>query len=344
MSITPDNVTELFQQASVELSRKRKREVSRTEILDYLRQKASRPGAKGKRTPRDWSTLECRSHFLDSGSFSLMGEARKYHKLHGGGEWDYYNSEEHFQYIDAYAEFIREHQPAIDLYANVDVIGNPELSWRNQKLLEKAGMKPIPVVHCGTDLKWLRKYVAAGYGYIGLGGLANRTSGEYVRHWIDSAFDVVCDGKGIPQVKFHGFGVATYRTLIRYPWFSVDSTNWIHHSMYGDLLIPACRGGEFCFDDSPMILQMSVDGGKRREAGRHYQTLKKAERDVVARWFERIGVPIGESGPPIIPGVSTCPEARRLANVLFFEELRMSLPPWPWAFNGGRGKGFGLIK
>src|SRR5262245_48519493 len=114
-----------------------------------------------------------RSHFFDSGSFTLWTKAREY--AQGKPEkrkWDYYDKEDFWKYIDSYAAFVKRYKIAIDLYANVDVIPNPELSWRNLKYLEdKHGLTPVPVIHYGTDLEWLKRHMASGYDIIGLGGL-----------------------------------------------------------------------------------------------------------------------------------------------------------------------------
>ena len=77
------------------------------------------------------------SLFMDSGSFSLWTRAAKWAKENGLDEpWGFYDTEEFWSYIDGYASFIKKNHRGIDLYANVDVIPNPELSWRNLRYLE----------------------------------------------------------------------------------------------------------------------------------------------------------------------------------------------------------------
>ena len=67
-----------------------------------------------------------KSHFLDSGAFSLFSIAQKYQKENNCDVWDFYNTKEFWKYINDYAKFIKKYKIAIDLYANLDAIPNPE--------------------------------------------------------------------------------------------------------------------------------------------------------------------------------------------------------------------------
>ena len=76
--------------------------------------------------------------FLDSGAFSAWTR---------GVEID----------IQKYIEFIKQNQDVITVYANLDVISpgrfsmgtkeSAELTLRNQKIMEQAGLSPLPVFH-----------------------------------------------------------------------------------------------------------------------------------------------------------------------------------------------------
>src|SRR5690606_5885633 len=101
------------------------------------------------------------SIFLDSGAFSFHSESLKYWKAKKGRDrWKYYHTREFKEKLDEYANFIKKHMKEYNfLYANLDVIGNPELTWRNQKYLEEEhNLSPIPVIHKG-DIKWLDFYL-----------------------------------------------------------------------------------------------------------------------------------------------------------------------------------------
>lgn len=285
------------------------------------------------------------SHFLDSGAFTLWTKAAKYAEEKKCGRWDYYDTTEFWAYMDAYANFVKKYQVAIDLYANVDVIPNPKLTWRNQAYLEEQhGIEPVPVVHFTTNLKWLQFYMDRGYEVIGLGGLVGSTSQDDCRAWIDRAFDMVCDHSSrLPQVKIHGFGVTTYDLLIRYPWYSVDSTSWTKIGAFGGILVPHKRRGKFIFDEQPYLMKVSGESPDRGKMGRHVLTMSQAEIAIVQEWLDYIKVPMGKmdgAGETVEWGVVTQHTYRRAANLLFFEEMRKALPDYPWPFRSVRSKGF----
>lgn len=249
--------------------------------------------------------------------------------------------------MDNYANFIKRYQVAIDYYSNVDVIPNPELTLRNQKWLEeKHGLSPVPVVHYTTDLKWLRYYMDHGYDYIALGGLVGSTSNEVCRDWVDRAFNIVCDQQSrLPKVFIHGFGVTNYRFMLRYPWYSVDSASWTKIGAFGGILVPHNRNGKFIYNEPPYIVKTSVDSPDSKLRGRHLFNLSRAEKRIVYNWLEFIRVPLGRTAPNGEVeewGVTNRNCERKAACLLFFEEMRKSLPTYPWAFQGSGRKGFGL--
>lgn len=155
--------------------------------------------------------------FLDSGAFSLFSQVRTStaDAKRGKTDFSWYESREFAAYMDRYAAFVKENLDVLDVYATVDVIFNPELTWKAQKYLEKKhGLKPLPVVHFGSDLSWLRKYLDAGYDYIAFGGSAQNVGPELYIQWADRVFDVVCDTPDrMPRCKVHGFAVTGLKLM-----------------------------------------------------------------------------------------------------------------------------------
>lgn len=155
------------------------------------------------------------SLFLDSGAHSL------YSKYAKGGDYSYFDSSDFWAYLDDYALWIKKYPHAFDYYANVDVIYNPELSWKVLKFLEQEhGLNPVPVIHSRTALKWVHKHLEAGYKYIGLGGLGQLTTKSQYYAWADSVFSILCPKSNDyhPIVDVHGFAMTSYDLLVRYPW------------------------------------------------------------------------------------------------------------------------------
>lgn len=281
-------------------------------------------------------------HFLDSGAFTIRTEAARYAKQHGTAPYAYYDTEAFWDYMRSYVRFVQRYAAGIDLYANVDVIPNPELSWRNQCWLEKRGLKPVPVVHFGTDLKWLQKYLDRGDPVIGFGGLVGKTA--VARAWLDRAFALVCGPDGLPRTQLHGFGIVNWWMLMRYPWASVDSAAWIKEAgRWGNVFVPHQRGGEFVFDEAPYKVMFGVSG---LSAQVHYLELSRREKVVIEAWLEKIGTRVGEfhpDGSMKTSGVLTNYLERGAANIDFFEHLTASLPDYPWAFQPRKQRaGFGL--
>ena len=288
------------------------------------------------------------SHFLDSGSFTLWTKAAKYAKENDTGKWEFYHTDEFWKYMDDYAAFIKKWKRGIDLYANVDVIPNPKLSWRNLKYLEdKHGLNPVPVVHYTTHLKWLRRHMEAGYELIGLGGLVGSTRQLSCRGWLDRAFNMVCASSDrLPKVRVHGFGVTNFSLMLTYPWWSVDSVTWAKVGGFGGILMPHKRGGKFVFDLAPYIVKMSMESDNKMKADAHYLTMKGRERKIIREWLDLIEIPLGkqQNGEVIENGVMTRHTERRAACLHFFERTRKSLPEYPWPFkHASVREGLGLI-
>lgn len=298
------------------------------------------------------------SHFFDSGSFTLWTKAKEYAKKTGKSEWDYYDTDEHWKYLWDYAAFVKRNRAAIDLFANVDVIGNPELTLRNQEYLEGVhGLDPVPVVHFPTDPGWVGRYLRRAkpghpgrprHDTIALGGMVGSLATPACRSWVRECFRRVCDpATGLPRVKVHGFGVTDFGVMREFPWYSVDSSSWTKIGAFGGVLVPPHRGGRYVFTEDPYNVKFSLDNPKAGEAGKHYLTLTAYERKLALGWLEEIGIPLGraEGGAVVEYGVLTRHSERKVANMHYYERFAASLPAYPWAWRPpAERKGLGLVK
>jgi intein/homing endonuclease len=93
-----------------------------------------------------------------------------------------------------------------------------------QKYLEDYHhLNPLPVYHQGEDLKWFKKYVD-NYDYIGVGGLGQlSTKSRWFLNVGNSIFNIICDDRGMPQRKLHGFAMTSPDLVIEFPFYSTDS-------------------------------------------------------------------------------------------------------------------------
>lgn len=294
-----------------------------------------------------------RSLFLDSGAFSFFHQlAERLVQLRDGTtrrdiNYGVYHGKKFRRYLHEYAQFIKANADVIEYYPNVDVIMHPELSLRNQIILEEEyGLKPIPVLHAGTPLRYLEKYLERGCTFIGLGGFGSKiVTKETFMPWVHKVFDMIAPGPSrLPQVKVHGFAMTGWQMLCRFPWFSVDSASWIKAAAFGGIYVPHRRKGEFVFPnsthfderDGPYVLAFSSKSQSRSKKNGHFEYFMDGKNPDVERvllaWLEQIKVPLGkldDAGNEVERGVRTHHKPRARANLLYFETLCEHLPPWP---------------
>ena len=151
--------------------------------------------------------------FVDSGAFSAMTQGVVI-------DWR------------AYRDYIIAHRELMTVYANLDVIRNPEATWANQQRLEDAGLFPLPVWHVGESWAWLEHYLER-YTYIAIGGMVGYRL-PVLMPWLVRAFKMARQCTA-PHPVFHGFGMTTWACLKTLPWFSVDSSSWGSAFRYGEM-------------------------------------------------------------------------------------------------------------
>lgn len=318
--------------------------------------------------------------FLDSGAHSLYNQAL--YEIDADGKrvvvplhrrYDFFETAEFWQYVDAYCEFVKENAHAIDYYANVDVIHNPKLSWKVLKYMEtQHGLSPVPVIHMGTSVKVLKKHLDAGYSYVGLGGVALEGTRTSYINWADEMFQFICDTPDrTPRVKVHGFAMTAYASLVRYPWWSVDSTSWAKAGGFGMVYFPNPKTRRKAYDYQlvpplgdwqslsryvPWSMSCSYNAPAKSRKYQSVLSLSRLESRVLHEWLEMVDVPIGKVlvdpktvssdnadyavptddksqwGEMIEWGVVSHHAARKIANLRFFEKLVAALPDWPWPF------------
>jgi hypothetical protein len=294
--------------------------------------------------PPDYRTapLGVRWHFLDSGAFTMQTWAKEWQaRTKAPDRWGYYDTAEHWEYVDAYCRFVIEHMDGIDYFAGVDAIGHPGLSYRNQKYVERRWkIEPVPVVHTNTDISWVRRYVEEGYTFIGLGSAVDKVGSSGMRDWMDRVFEYVCDTPDrTPRVRVHGFGVTRFSLFTRYPWYSVDSASWTKVGAYGGILVPHFRGGRFVFTQNPYVMKVADESPDKGKAGGHYANLPPLQKRLVRRWLDYCGLPLGDENHP---GVVNDHCIRKDACVQFFEGLAAAVPAYPWAWRPRILKGLGI--
>ena len=178
-----------------------------------------------------------------------------------------------------YIAYVKKNEHLLQAYVNLDVIpGSPDRqatqaeiesaaasSYKNLQSMKKAGLDPMPVFHFGEDFKWLERLLFDQEPYIGIGGLANASGTPQQIAWLDRVFTRLTDLEGRPIVRTHGFGVASFDLLKRYPWYTCDATSWALTAAYGGIYVPVYQNGIPDYTFPPVKLTVSeVD----RKAGK----------------------------------------------------------------------------
>ncbi len=201
--------------------------------------------------------------------------------------------------IDEYIAFIRENEEKLTMYANLDVIGNEEASFRNWQYMREQGLKPVPVFHIGSDPKFLKHYMSK-VDYIAVGGVADMTPEQMLDN-LDRLWSLyLTDSHGVPNIKIHGFGITSMRLLNRYPWYSVDSTTWLRQAMYGSIMAPRWRGGKYIYTEAPLIVYISNESPRRGVPGKHLTTYNPTDLEQIMQYINENQIPIGLSDFKIV--------------------------------------------
>lgn len=212
--------------------------------------------------------------------------------------------------IPRYVEFIKRNRDYISAYASMDVIpgtfGKPRTldevrhsakqSYDNHQEMKSLGATPIPIYHRGEDVKWLEQYLKDGEPYIGLAAPLDVITTAEQRAFLDDCFTRLTDSTGKPFVKTHGFGITTVPTMMRYPWFTCDSTTWSLAAGYGLIYVPAFNGNKINWEGQPTRIIMSgVQQAAWSSATRQYEALGRWEKRCVDLWLEHCGVNVHEA-------------------------------------------------
>jgi hypothetical protein len=144
------------------------------------------------------------SVFLDSGAFSAWSR---------GALLD----------VGAYCHYIHQYANALDIYANLDVIGDWRGSAKNLDKMLTNGLRPMAVFHKGSPWNELDRLASLGLP-LALGGLVGK--GKSVTAGNIQAYLDMCWRRLHYHwpIKVHVFGVVAQWVLERYPWFSADSS------------------------------------------------------------------------------------------------------------------------
>jgi hypothetical protein len=282
--------------------------------------------------------------FLDSGAFTAYAKGEEIK-------------------VEDYIEFIKKHERNLAVYANLDVIGDAEGTWHNQEAMEEAGLSPIPVYHLGDEIKYLRRCLE--YDYFCLGGMAAQNKlGANRQDFLDRCWNIICDTPDRKPInKVHGFGMTSLKLMLRYPWYSVDSTTWVTLARTGKVLIPRYSHGRYIYDENAYMIEVSSRSPRRKIRQRHIDSYPKEKQRRILEYIESKGYVLGKSefkyvdmpyeladnekfvwrkaseeGQQCVEvieeeGIANNYKQRDELNLIYFLDLEERMPDWPWPFH-----------
>jgi len=170
-----------------------------------------------------WEALGKPKIFLDSGGFTFINQNKSIEE----------------NYLEDYAEFVKQYNDIIEVYANIDV-NNAEQTLIHQRRLEELGINPAPVWHVGESEELLKYYIFK-YDYVLIGGIvvkARQRGHEKIDsivnqtiNWINNLLQIYKE-----NVKIHLFGVTRNFEMFNKKVYSVDSTAWMS-ARWGEVAI-----------------------------------------------------------------------------------------------------------
>jgi hypothetical protein len=199
-------------------------------------------------------------------------------------------------------------------------------TYDNQRKMKERGLNPIPVFHQGEPFSWLERYMDDGEPYIGV-GTNKATPEEDQTRWLDKIFTALTDNRGNPLVKVHGFGITRPSLMMRYPWFSTDSTTWALTPSFGQLWIPVFKDGKPDYTQAPMQgvfsdVERLQKSGQNKVDGWGPTTMK-----AIKLWLDHCGVSLVEARYD--------PNRRRWMMLKWFTEFQEAWEVGPFRNRGG---------
>lgn len=195
--------------------------------------------------------------------------------------------------IDDYIKFCHEHASMLTSYVQLDVVGNQAATRENLEIMERAGLRPLPVYTAAAPLTELER-LCERYDYIGLGGLRGREQGAdgWRRGQLDASFRAA--RRWWPR-RFHLFGIMSQWVLERYPAFTADSAAVKLSGAFGLVMaerhgrIEAIHCDDWCRRMYDPPVSDSLTGGRRdcREKSRLARDTRWRRSIVGCDWLEQ---------------------------------------------------------
>jgi hypothetical protein len=217
---------------------------------------------------------------------------------------------------ERYADFVKKTRPYWSVVSSLDVIGEGEAAAKASydvfRRLLALGAEVIPVFHVREPDHWLQRYLSEGHTYLAIGGMVPEET-SWLMDRLDGLWGhVLTHPDGRPKVQVHGFGLTTKSLMFRYPWYSVDSTSWLMHGVYGGVLLPIPGHGY-----QSVLFSHLRESESRKMNGWHFHsftlTADDPRRRVLEQVVEKYGVTVEQ--------LAETYQFRDMVNAAVYQEL-----------------------
>ena len=139
------------------------------------------------------------------------------------------------------------------------------------------GVHTLPCFHFGDRWELLDEYMKYS-DYVAIGGLVRTDMSALIR-FFDELFERIANADGTPKIKTHGFGLTSLPLMLKYPWYSVDSSTWVQWAANGLILAPA-MGKQ---------INISSQSSSRKVRNQHIDTVSPQEQAAIQHeitWYQ----------------------------------------------------------
>lgn len=136
--------------------------------------------------------------------------------------------------LDDYCGFIRDLPFKPWRYFTLDVIGDPEATRRNYRVMLERGFEPVPICTAGGDYAEMDEYFKTS-SLVGIGGLVHQKPATKLRMVAQAM-------KAANGRNLHLLGFTGSQEIKKFRPYSADSSSWLQTSRYGKLLCYLGRG------------------------------------------------------------------------------------------------------
>jgi hypothetical protein len=229
---------------------------------------------------------------MDSGGFSFLRFAASHNGQISLRKKLHFSNVEEFreQTVQLYIEYCKAHGKEWDFYVNFDYVRDSAKIYKMQKRLERAGIRPTPIYHGDSTIDWLRRYLDEGYTRIGISRTGSFLNYLRFRRFLDRVFNEA--EKYRERIRFHGFALTAPALIVNYPWYSVDTANWLKVAAIG--CIYTVDPHMYTAGTMSVSKRASSSVGTRRTAKAVYEFMPKEQQRSVRDAVELAGFDFGK--------------------------------------------------